>query len=122
MTIRQRPQQQFNSGEFRTPIQFFTTSADEGPYPGVKQEKAFFTLSEIYESSTKDLEHVNTTNAKHIVTILFRNPHVDYQIKHSDMFRVLDGMYMDVEFEVQHFAPSKDNKEIIKVVGVAYGS
>lgn len=122
MAIRQRPQQQFNSGEFRTPIQFFAIITDDGPYPGVKQEKSFFTLAEVYESSTKDLEHVDTTNSNHIVTILFRHPHSDYRIKHSDVFRILDGMYVDIEFDVQHFAPSKDNKEIIKVVGVAYGS
>ncbi|SFK95019.1 hypothetical protein [Salinicoccus halodurans] len=108
---------EISGGDLRVPVTFYRQTANAGPIPGTGRTKVFFALCELYESSSKDLEYVASTTAEHTLTIVFRRPRSDYRIKNSDVFEVDDDLYAGVTFEVQHFAPTSDNKEMMKVVG-----
>lgn len=109
-----------SNGDLRVPVTFFRMVENDGPFPGSKKkEKAFTTLCEVYESSTKDLEKTSGVTGSHKVTINFRNPHLDYRINHSDTFELIYDLYENSTFKVIDFAPNSSNKEMIKVVGVA---
>ncbi|MFP4936986.1 hypothetical protein ACJVXT_08365 [Staphylococcus pseudintermedius] len=108
------------NGDLRVPVAFFRMVEKDGPFSGSKKKmKAFETLCEIYESSTKDLERVSNITGSHTITLNYRNPHQDYQIKHSDTFELVHDLYSNLTFKVVDFAPNSSNKEMIKVVGVA---
>lgn len=110
------------NGDLRVPVTFYKSISDDGPYPTVSTKAVFTTLCELYDSSLKDIEKIDTTNSKHIVSLNFRHPHEDYNIEHSDKFKILEGLYSDIEFDVEHFSTKSDDKEMLKVVGVSYAN
>lgn len=110
-----------SGGELRVPVQFYRQTTNQGPIPGTSREKVFFSMCELYDSSSKDLEHIKGTTSEHTVTIVFRRPYEAYKIRNSDVFEVEDELYEGVTFEVAHFAPTSDNKHLLKVVGVGNG-
>lgn len=117
--IRQYQPPKVTNGDMNVPVTFYRQTANDGPIPGNTRETVFFSLCELYESSSKDLEYASGTTHEHTVTIQFRRPGEDYRIKNSDVFEVVDGLYDGIIFRVQHFAPTSDNKQILKVVGAA---
>ena len=111
-----------SNGDLNVPVTFFVPAEPVGPYPGPPEKEVVFqTLCELYDSSTKDFERVNTTDMEYIATINIRNPYTDYQIKHSDKFEVDHHLYEGVIFNVEHFTVNSDDRNFLKIVGVAHG-
>lgn len=111
------------SGDLRVPVRFFAKQESNGPIPGGKERvEVFFAMCEVYDSSTKDLERVSTTEARYTVTINIRHPHQSYRIDHSHSFEIQDSLYSGISFEINHFTPTTDDKEMLKIVGVASGN
>lgn len=108
-----------SSGDMNMPVRFLRKT-DNGYLPGSDTvEQLYFCEAEMYESSVKDIEKVNMTNAQFVMTLIFPDPYTDYIPEFNHYFYVEDVKYQDVEFNIQTISPYDENK--IKVVGVAYG-
>lgn len=104
----------------RTPVNFHGPKKDSF-IPGQEEagEKLFFCMAEMYESSTKDYEAINTTNMKYAMTLIIPNPYPDYKPGMTNYFMVEYPIYEGVEFNIQNVVPH--GVQEIKIVGVAYG-
>lgn len=107
------------TGDMNTPVTFYEKT-DGGWMPGEGgKSEMYFCMCEMYEASVKDYEIVNTTNAEYVITILMPNPQEDYIPQYSHFFEVDELMYKNVVFNLQSIALKDD---LLKIVGVAYGS
>ena|SRR5690625_3004303 len=117
--IQKYQRRETTTGDLNTPVTFYRKT-DGGFMPGeVSKEKLYFCMAEMYQASIKDYEIVNTTNAEYVITILIPNPRESYLPQYNHHFEIDDILYQDVVFDLQSIAPKDD---LLKIVGVAYGS
>lgn len=104
----------------RTPTTFYSSAKESFiPTGSTEGEELFFCMAELYQSSMKDYETLDTTGLEAAVTILIYNPIPDYTPDNTHYFIVDEALYRDKRFEIQTIAPNGPGE--IKIVGAAYG-
>lgn len=116
---KQFQRRETSTGDMNTPVTFYKKTDDDWMPGETTKEKLYFCMAEMYQASIKDYEIVNTTNAEYVITILIPAPRESYLPKYDHHFEVDELMYKDVVFNLQSIAPKDD---LLKIVGVAYGS
>ena len=108
-----------NSGNLRTPVQFWQFVPNDGPEPmEEKREKLYECFCLAYNPSMKDMEILNTKGTNEGLTIKIRDPHQDYipTNKHKisiDDYRVLPK---GKEWEIVDVSPDFEDNRFIKIV------
>lgn len=109
-----------SASDKRTPVTFHDKRS-AGFIPGEESlgEELFFCMAEMYGSSIKDYEALDTTNLEFAMTLIIPNPAPDYKPKLKHEFIVEDPLYDEVIFNIQSFEPNGIAE--LKIVGAAYG-
>lgn len=108
-----------NSGNLRTPVQFWRFVPNDGPEPmEEKREKLYECFCLAYNPSMKDMEILNAKGTNEGLTIKIRDPHQDYipTNKHKviiDDYRVLPK---GKEWEIVDISPDFEDNRFIKIV------
>lgn len=108
-----------NSGNLRTPVQFWRFVPNDGPEPmEEKREKLYECFCLAYNPSMKDMEILNAKGTNEGLTIKIRDPHQDYipTNKHKviiDDYRVLPK---GKEWEIVDVSTDFEDNRFIKIV------
>lgn len=107
------------SSDYNTPTNFYR-KGEGGFYPGQSSEPehVFFCMSDMYQSSIKDYEALNSTNIEYAITLKIPHPGIDYVPKKGDTFKVDELMYKHLSFDIETIAP--DGPRELKIVGVSH--
>lgn len=108
-----------NSGNLRTPVQFWSFIPNDGPEPGEeKREKLFECYCLAYNPSMKDMEILHEKGTKEGLTIKIRDPHQDYIPTNKHKVIVNDYRILPAgkEWEILDVSPDFEDNRFIKIV------
>ena len=105
----------------RTPVTFYDDSTG-GFIPGLEEdgEELFFCMADMYESSQKDYDALQSTNIQYAVTLIIPDSRPDYMPTVKHHFIVDDILYDNQKFDIEIVAPTRDGE--VKIVGVYHAS
>ncbi|MFF5513026.1 hypothetical protein ACFY3K_00595 [Staphylococcus capitis] len=98
------------SGDFRTPVSFYSY-VNDGPYPDDVEEKLLYKcFAETYSPSIKDREILDVNSAKQGLTIVIRDPYQTFTPNNKHVVLV-DDFRLDVKtfniYDVRLDTPGK---------------
>ena len=95
----------------------FYEFANNGPEAGMGgYEPVYSCFSGMYEPTQKDVQLGNLELSKRSVTLNIRNAQPQFTPNVNQTFKIENGMYADLFFNVKNVAPAK-TPNYIKVVG-----
>ena len=115
---RSYKRQKTNSGDLRTPVQFYEYAPNDGPEAGELEKKVLYDAwAKIDEVWLKDLELAKSTGTLSDVTITMRDPLDDYSPTDLHYFSIDARGFRDKRYNVKHVIPSLQDNNFIVVVG-----
>lgn len=106
-----------NTGDLRTPINFFEYQANEGPEPGQSEKRVLYkSWAKIENVWLKDLEIAKSNGTLSDLTITIRDPQTDYIPSNKHYISIDSPEYENKRYNVKHVQPDMQNKEFIRIV------
>lgn len=104
------------SGDLRTFVTFYDKQSN-GPEPSQSSgEKLFECTAEVYKPSMKDLEIMKANGTGKGVTIVIRDPLMDYVPTNKHKVTIHDRRFQDEEWEVTDVRPDLQNNKFITIL------
>lgn len=95
----------------------FYEVVNEGPEAGMNEWKELYScFAGLYEPTQKDVQLGNLELSKRSVTLNIRDAQPQFTPNVNQTFKIENGMYADLFFNVKNVAPAK-TPNYIKVVG-----
>lgn len=110
--------QKTNSGDLRTPVQFYEYAPNDGPEAGESEKQVLYEAwAKIDEVWLKDLELAKSSGTLSDVTVTIRDPMGDYQPLDNHYFSIDARGFHDKRYNVKHIIPNLQANDFVVVVG-----
>ena len=105
-----------NTGSRDKIVEFYSFENDGPEADGSTETKVFTAYANVYSSSSKDIEIVQSTRSNNLITIKILDTNGEYIPSTNEKFKILHPFYDKGFYEMRDISLDEEEKEI-KIVG-----
>lgn len=105
-----------NAGSRDKIVEFYSFENDGPEADGSAETKVFTAYANVYSSSSKDIEIVQSTRSNNLITIKMLDTNGEYIPSTNEKFKILHPFYDKGFYEIRDTSLDEEEKEI-KIVG-----
>lgn len=105
-----------NAGSRDKIVEFYSFENDGPEADGSTETKVFTAYANVYSSSSKDIEIVQSTRSENLITIKILDTNGEYIPSTNEKFKILHPFYDKGFYEIRDTSLDEEEKEL-KIVG-----